>query len=191
MRYMSASHATNFDELSRTLSDLHLGIGAAELHGSLTGYLCAGGMAQTATWLQTLALNEVDDALSGKPDREVFDRFFVGCAEELDDPDLSFAPMLPGDASPIEERAVALVDWCRGFLGGIGLAGADLQTGLSGDSDEILRDLSRIAATRFDEGDSAEDDEEAYAEVVEYVRVGVLLLHNELGAQQARQATRH
>ena len=97
---------------------------------------------------------------------------------------------MPDDEASIDERAIALVDWCRGFLGGLGVSGADVDNGLGGEGGEVLSDLARIAATRFDAGDTAEDDEEAYAEVVEYVRVGVLLLHSVLG-RVPDTATRH
>lgn len=187
---MNDAHATTFAELDRTLSGLRLGIGAAELHGSLTGFRCAGGIAHPGSWLHDLALDEVDDALRGEADRAVVDRLFTNSAGDLDDPELGFTPLLPDDASPIQDRAAALVEWCRGFLGGLGLAGAQVNAGLSGDANEILQDVNRIASTRFDDGDSAEDDEEAYAEVVEYVRVGVLLLHGEL-ARVPGEATRH
>ena len=185
----SADPATHA-ELSEALSTLQLGMSASELHGALAGYLCAGGLSPAREWLSALALEEIDDALGDAPARELFDRLFSGCAADLEDPELAFDLLLPDDTSPMTERAVALVDWCRGFLGGLGLSGADLEQGLSGESSEILSDLARIAATRFDDESGGEEDEEAYAEVVEYVRVGVLLLHGEL-ARSPDDATRH
>lgn len=179
------SHA----ELSQTLSALQLGIGASELHGSLTGYLCAGGMAHSRSWLHELALDEVEDAIADAPEKRVFERFFDDCFDDLEDPDLGFAPLLPDDEVPMSDRAGALVEWCRGFLGGLGLSRCRVDE-LSQEGDEVLKDLGRIAATEFDTGDSATEDEEAYAEVVEFVRVGVMLLHDEL-ARAPRQATRH
>ena len=181
-----ATHA----ELAEALATLRLGMSASELHGSLAGYLCAGGLPDPRRWLHELAIEEVEDAALDSPERLVLDRLFAGCAEGLEDPELSFEPLLPDDAEPIGERAGALVEWCRGFLGGLGLSGAELSGHLSGESDEVLHDLGRIAATKFDSGDTAEEDEDAYAEVVEYVRVGVMLLHNEI-AGQPRSATRH
>ena len=177
-------------EISEVLCALELGISASELHGSLSGYLCAGGLARAASWLHELALDEVEDAIEGAPEREVLDRLFAGCTAELEDPELSFGLMLPDDETPMPERAVALVDWCRGFLGGLGLSGADLEHGLSAEAQEIVADLARIAATRFDQDPGDEEDENAYAEVVEYVRVGTMLLHNEL-ARAPRGVTRH
>jgi uncharacterized protein YgfB (UPF0149 family) len=181
-----ATHA----ELSRALVALQAGISASELHGSLTGFLAAGGMSREGAWLHDLALDQVHDAIGGSADRLLFDRLFAASSAELQDPSLSFDLLLPDDEASIEERAVALVEWCRGFLGGLGVSGADLGEGLGGDAGEVLKDISRIAATRFDAGDTAEDDEEAYAEVVEYVRVGVMLLHSQL-ARPPKEATRH
>jgi yecA family protein len=180
--------AATYAELAETLATLRLGMTASELHGSLAGYLCAGGTPDPRNWLHELAIEDAEDA--GDAEHAVLDRLFAGCAEGLEDPELSFEPLLPDDDEPIGERAGALVEWCRGFLGGLGLSGAELQGHLSGESDEVLHDLGRIAATRFDRGDTAEEDEDAYAEVVEYVRVGVMLLHNEI-AGQPRNATRH
>lgn len=185
---MQAAPATHA-ELAETLSALSLGLSASELHGSLTGFLCAGGLSASGSWLQDLALDEVEDALGDSPRRELFVRLFDECAELLDDPDYAFEPLLPDDEAPIAERAGALVEWCRGFLGGLGLSGSLAHEGLAGDAGEVLTDLGRIAATSFDTGE-ADDDEDAYSEVVEYVRVGVLLLHGEL-ARAPRDATRH
>jgi hypothetical protein len=181
-----ATHA----ELAEALATMQLGMSASELHGALAGYLAAGGMSPAREWLSALALEEIDDALGDAPARELFDRLFSGCAADLEDPELAFDLLLPDDTEPMGERAIALVDWCRGFLGGLGLAGADLEQGLTSEASEILGDLARIAATRFDEESGGEDDEVAYAEVVEYVRVGVLVLHQEL-ARSPDDATRH
>ena len=50
----------------------------------------------------------------------------------------------------------------------------------------MLADFGRIAASRFDY-DDAEEDETALGEVLEFVRVGVLLLRTEL-TRAARRA---
>lgn len=182
--------APDFDTLSQTLRRLEAGVGAAELDGALAGFLCAGGTVASDRWLPALALGELDESLDRAGDREFFKSFFLGLARDLDDPEFGFSPLLPGDEEPVADRAAAMVDWCRGFLGGLGLAGVDLTAGLAGDSGEVVGDLGRIAATEFDPGDTDADDEEAYAEMVEYIRVGVILLHQQLALSQS-EATRH
>jgi hypothetical protein len=114
---------------------------------------------------------------------------FAECSAALDDPELRFEPLLPDAETPIDTRADALVDWCRGFLGGLGLGGGS-GTSVSDDASEILRDLGTIAGSRF-EYENAEEDESALAEVVEFVRVGVLLLHAEMDVPQQRDVTLH
>jgi uncharacterized protein len=178
------------DELARSLARLRLGVGASELHGSLAGFLCAGGMAQPDSWLAELALDEAAEVVADSGEVELFQRLFESVSVDLADPDLGFQPLLPADDVPMPERTAALVDWCRGFLGGVGLSGVDLSAGLEGDLGEVLGDFDRIASSAFSEGDDAEDDEEAWAEVVEYVRVGALLVRTEL-ARAPGEATRH
>jgi uncharacterized protein len=174
MNSTTISHA----ELGMALHELEFGVAASDLHGSLTGFLCGGGVASPRNWLQRLEI-ETDAGIETHARMELLNRLFRDCRAQLDDPGFAFEPLLPGDGEPLVERADALVQWCRGFLGGLGLSGADAGSGLSEDGAEILRDFGTIAASHF-EYDDAEEDESALVEVLEFIRVGVLLLHSEL-----------
>jgi uncharacterized protein YgfB (UPF0149 family) len=55
----------------------------------------------------------------------------------------------------------------------------DLQA-LGDEADEILRDITAITQVGVDPEDSDDSNEEAYAELVEFVRVGVQLLFERL-----------
>ena len=180
---MSRSALTHA-ELTRASQTLRLGMGASDLHGSLTGYLCAGGRAGAEEWPAALELE-----LEPKADPEVLRRLYRYCRAQLDDPDLGFEPLLPESGASVEQRADALVEWCRGFLGGVGLSGATLGA-LSPDATEVLADIGRIAASRFDYEDD-EEDESALSEVLEFVRVGVLLLHTELTRPRSARHSVH
>jgi hypothetical protein len=184
---MSQPASISYADLHAALADLRFGVGASDLHGSLTGFLCGGGKATQGNWLQRL---EIEPEEGEAPASPVFDHLFQQCREQLDDPELGFEPLLPDEDAPLAQRADALVDWCRGFLGGIGLAGVNTQRGLSDDGAEILRDFGTIAASRF-EVDDAEEDESALSEVLEFIRVAVLLLHTELDAGAAPRGTVH
>lgn len=162
-------------DLAHSSRVAQLGVQASDLHGSLTGFLCAGGATTPQRWLSDLAL----DADQVGAEADVFEQLHADVSIALDDSGLGFEPLLPPDSAPLAERAQALVDWCRGFLGGIGLADvAGRVAALDDDGREILRDLGEIAASRLDFTDS-EEDEQSLAELVEYVRVGVLTLHAE------------
>ena len=57
---------------------------------------------------------------------------------------------------------------------------------LPGEAGEIVRDLSEITRVGVDAEDSLESNEGAYAELVEFVRVGVQLLFEELEPLRAQ-----
>jgi uncharacterized protein YgfB (UPF0149 family) len=165
-------------QLSVALTPLRLGISASEVHGSLTGFLCGGGQTDALHWLDALEL-QPDTPIGPGATQDVLKRVYDECIGWFEDPELTFDPLLPPEAVELDTRSEALVDWCRGFLGGIGLAGVGSGNKLSAEANEILGDFATIAATAF-ENANAEEDENALVEVVEFLRVGVMLLHAEL-----------
>lgn len=182
---------TTHADLTQLLDGLEVAVGASDLHGSLTGLISARAAPPAGDWLGRLAFEDLADALARGADRAPFDALLAETGAALDDPDCGFEPLLPEADAPLAARSAALVEWCRGFLGGLGLAGAgaDLERRLSAAGREMLGDLARIGAARFDD-DDGEEAEAAYAEIVEYVRVGVLLLRDEL-REAAHPPTRH
>ncbi|MCC7249068.1 MAG: UPF0149 family protein [Lysobacter sp.] len=160
------------NEVEDEIRSRRLGVGGSELHGALCGWLAGGGVAEG--WLaQVLA----DDSVAAPTAGDALDRLRGATATQLGDSEFGFELLVPeGDASLIE-RSGALFDWCRGFLGGFGLAAGD-RAALSDESREALEDLAKLAAaTAQDDGD--EDDETALAEIEEFVRVAALLLHGD------------
>ena len=177
---MKAAGIVGHDEIHALIMRLQLGTEASDLHGSLCGYLAGGGSLRQVPMLAALQLD--DQAVSPTPaDRALLERLATQCETELADPELGFEPLLPEDDRPLAERVEAMVDWCRGFLGGFGLAGATAHAQLSEEAQEILRDLGMIAGSSFDFGDE-DEDEDALIEVQEFVRMGAMLLHTECAA---------
>ncbi|HET6431181.1 UPF0149 family protein [Dyella sp.] len=180
---MTARTHVEFDDLDDLIHRLKLGTSASELHGSLCGYLAGGGRVGRQPLLSLLHLD--GEAPAPAPaDAALLERLSVQAGSQLADPDLGFEPMLPADDRPLAERAEATVEWCRGFLGGFGLAGTDAHANLSEEAREILRDLGTIAATSLDLGNEA-DDEDALIELHEFVRVGAMLLQTECAGDPA------
>jgi len=174
------SHAAVAGELQR----LAIGVDADELHGSLCGYLSAGGERLPTEWPGRLALDPIDDRHLA-PDRPLGQLYGASLAQ-LDDDGLGFSLLLPDEAT-VEVRAEALLGWCRGFIGGFGLAQGQAS---SDDAEEALADLARIASSGLTFEDP-EQDEEALEELVEFVRVAVLLLRSECGPPPPRATTLH
>ncbi len=172
-------------ELSKALASLRLGVDASDLHGSLTGFFCAGGRASIEDWLDVLALDPDSGSLARNG---TLQQFFRNCRTQFDGTAAQIVPLLPAPGAALAQRADALVEWCRGFLGGFGLAGTATRVALSADASEILADFGKIAASRFDYSDGAED-EHALIEVFDFARNGAALLHREIAAG-ARVAAR-
>ena len=182
---MSEPELPALDDVDRELRKHRLGIDGAELHGGLCGFLAGGGKAERRTWLaQVLADAELVFAPAAD---DPLDRLYQTTREQLASPDFGFALLLPEGDEPVDVRGDALLAWCRGFLGGFGLAHTAAGN-LSEESEEALADLGRIAASDLSYEDP-ERDEDAYAEVLEFVRVAVLLVHSDcvLGPEHRRR----
>lgn len=181
---MSEAQLPDHDELVAELQALEAGIDPCELHGSLCGFLSGGGKHDRQRWL---ALVMADPLLSAPDADGAMDRLYSASTRQLDSPDFEFEMLLPPDERPVSERGDGLVAWCRGFLGGFGLA-AGAKPPLSEESEEALGDIARIASSDLSYEDP-EADEDALAEVAEFIRVAVLLLHSDcvLGPRHRRK----
>lgn len=161
------------DQVASGARALGITLAPAELHGALCGWLAGGGAAGADWPAKVLA----DDALPPAPAGGPLAQLHESSASQFDDRDFSFELLLPGADASLAERSGALFDWCRGFLGGFGLA-AGANPPLSEESQEALVDIARLAAASpQDEGD--EEDEDALTEIEEFVRVAALLLHGD------------
>jgi uncharacterized protein YgfB (UPF0149 family) len=149
-------------------------VSAAELHGLLLGRSCAGAGFDLAPWLQDAA------ELLGITPQDNLLQALTGLQDlvrgELTGEDIAVVLLLPSDEAPLAERAIALGQWCQGFLGGFGLTGG--ACALSAEAMEVLQDLSSIAQVQS-ALDESEDGESDYMEVMEYLRVAPLLLFSE------------
>jgi hypothetical protein len=170
-------------EVTAELHALAVGMDASELHGSLCGYLSGGEAPPREAWIGPVLADPEPVAI---PRDGPLDRLFTATAELLESPDFGFELLLPPADAAVSERGEALLGWCRGFLGGFGLA-AGAEPPLSEESRDALADLGRIAASELSYEDP-DNDEDALEEVAEFVRVAALLLHSDcvLGPRHRR-----
>ena len=68
---------------------------------------------------------------------------------------------------------------CQGFLYGLAAGGIKQGSKMPADSTELMRDFIEISQAAFDDEES-ENSEDDYMQLVEFVRVGVLLINEEL-----------
>ena len=166
----------DYSYIQSTLSASHALADAAEAHGTLAGALCALVPYRLEDWLAEI-LPEGIRAASADP---ALQTLYDATVAALSDRQMDFDLLIPGEDRPIEERTQALTSWCSGFLYGLGSNGAADPERLPGDLGEIVRDLTEITHADVDTTDTAEANESALAELVEFVRVGVQLVFEEL-----------
>lgn len=94
--------------------------------------------------------------------------------------DFTLELFLPDDSCPLAERSEALVQWCEGFLNGLGFTGLPEFDLLSDEGREVIQDLYKICRIDVENiAETGEDEEIAFMELVEYVRMGAMLLYEE------------
>lgn len=158
---------------------------AAECHGWLVGLICARGGLEWKEWSAMVAPSVNSDDLLAQEDLAILEKLYEETQEQLNDTALDFHPLLPGDENDIEDRIVALGEWCQGYLFGLSEGGLRELDNLPEDSAEVIRDMVEIGSAEGYELEGGEEDEEAYSELLEYVRTGVLLINEELNPSKA------
>jgi uncharacterized protein len=169
---------SNYAQIQRLMSESRAVSEPAEAHGTLAGALCATGAYRLEDWLAEIL---PEGALSGNAApllRGIYEQTRAALNGTL----MQFELLLPEDEEPIEQRTEALTLWCNGFVYGLGTSGAPDPERLPGDAGEIVRDLAHIMRAGVDEREGLEANEAALAELVEFVRVGVQVVFEELGA---------
>lgn len=168
--------ARRLDELTRSLAGAGATIEAPEAHGLITGAACAGDTEAGTAVLEVLGEGDPADP-AWRDARDRLAALAVEIHRTLQSEDFTFQPLLLPDSAPLSRRADSLAQWCQGFLYGLTLAGYGDFSRLPGDLPELMNDFREIAY-HFgpdEEIDGASEEEEAYTELVEYVRTGAML----------------
>lgn len=187
----------DISQLDELLITVDSALGASESHGALCGMLCAQGSIEVSTWMLQV-LGEHDESSPALRDvgQKLLKIHQISVAQ-MNDNDIEFELMLPDDNENLEDRVEALGTWCQGFVYGLALGGIKEDTELPDDSKELIRDIIEISRAGYvvdeeaeqavaDENNS-EEDEVAFMEVSEYVRMGILLVYEELQPLQSSQ----
>jgi yecA family protein len=169
----------NHHELEQLLHAADAEGGASEAQGLLAGIICAGGKSEPALWLAHLlgentlsaAANEISEQLTS---------LHTDILRQFNDDAFGFNLILPDDDTPLSVRTEALSQWCGGFLYGLALGGIREDAEMPANVSEVMKDFYEISHARFAYETTDDADEAAYMEIAEYVRMSVLLLHEEL-----------
>jgi len=182
--------------------------GISESHGLITG-LIAGqpDLDVESLWLHWAGLNldtdqDIDDPADPQAShREHLEAALEAIQGQLQSAEMTFEALVPAMDQPLAQRTEGLAHWCGGFLAGFGASGAVIK---DEEASEVLALLSEIAraSSAIDETETdgtegavdanadLESEEAAFVELVEFVKVAVLLLHEECRLNQASASDR-
>lgn len=172
----------HFHDLEHALAAVGAHMGAAESQGLLCGLVSGQADTDAPHWIAQVL---EDTEPKGEPARTVLELLAVTWQETLrglEDSDLGLDLLLPEDSEDMPERALALGRWCQGFLYGVGQAE---QRQLPDPVEEAIGSLADIA--RVDSDNAGDAEEEDYAELVEFVRVAVLMVREHLRPARRKQ----
>jgi uncharacterized protein YgfB (UPF0149 family) len=181
-------------KVNAAITALELGVDAAELHGGICGLLCTQGPGAMSLWIQGDASSGDSQSAEWASAADCLHEAEAVTWRALNDPTLSFYPLLPDPEDSLATRVAAVAHWCHGFVTGLGLGGYSSEDAAFDDDDggvrnelaELIEDFVEISragvgADEIDEADQADFD---LAEVIEYVRVGVQFVFETLSPQR-------
>ena len=151
----------------------------AECHGIGCGLLCRLPDASLDAFIGLLDMLEVVKA-PGRGLRMALEELLNATGAQLSDEDMGFSLWLPNDEEMLEERTMALAQWCSGFLAGLGSSGDETLKAMSDEANDALQDLQQISTADVADTTESEEDEIAFTEIVEYIRIVILMIREDL-----------
>lgn len=160
-----------FSEVNDVLKSASTPFNPSQIHGLICGLICGD---EQISWEGILEKNKQLRGL------EILQTVFDASYNQVHEFSFEFTLLLPDDTEDINQRAEALGLWCQGFLTGLEQSNIPLKKRSPSELTETINDLIEIAKVNYGDIVDNEEDESAYYELVEYVRLAVLMVFNEL-----------
>ena len=181
------SSEIDIEQIKADLIKLGSELSPSEVHGTLCGVLCGKSNITVHEWLSLTLLRSSEDASQPVMSRDLlleavtesFKRFFLATITELSDNNLKFYPLLPEDGSEAV-RLEAIAQWAQGFLMGLSIAGIKSVSEYPEEVTEFIEAMASISTAGEYDLAGDESDEEAIIEFIEFIRMGVLFMNEEM-----------
>lgn len=176
-----------YQEIDQVLQHTSLKLHPAQVHGVITGLICADPNSKKG-WEEL-----VTGQKEANKTHEILQKIYENTANQLADFLFEFQLILPSDRTALPERAEALTLWCQGFLTGLKLKQVDIEGREESDITEAIDDIIEIAKMNYEEVVASEEDEAAFMELVEYVRMAAILIYQDLqpGNKSKENSSKH
>ena len=180
----------NREEIEQTLAKLNVEMDASECQGVLVGLLIAKGSVDGSDLQQALAPSLEAGNLLAQEAMKQMQTFLHSTQAQLSDSSCAFNPMLADDSDNMDDKLDLLSAWVQGFLMGLAHGGVADYSKLPEEAAEFAEDMVDMAQVNsYELEDDEEANEEAYMELVEYLRTGILLMNELMHPTQAPPLT--
>jgi uncharacterized protein len=166
----------DYDDVATALAAADVELSPAETHGLITGVVSFQQPPHLAHAL--FGLGNTPRTPAADHLLEVAQVLAQDIRRRLEETDFEFEPMLGNEALPAQVEGVAA--WARGYVLGLAAGGVRDTDQLRGDAGEFLLDTISIGEAELDEDTDPEQQERELVEIIEYLRVGVQLVYEEL-----------
>lgn len=165
-----------YAELNDVLNEYQMGITASELHGMLTGFYVSGNYDKAACF--ELIADFANDG-NAFPDAIItsLEKLYHFTDQQFSSPFFEFSLLISND-EPFQTQINDVTDWISQFLFGFGVSKQKL-TDVSNDVKEVINDLNQLALLSYDDEYDLTENEKMLDEVIEYVRIAVMLCYEE------------
>lgn len=165
----------DYNELTSALNQTALKLHPSQVHGLINGILC-GSLDAKVAWEDLITGGEKK---TGKV-HDILLKLYQASAKQLAEFLFEVTLVLPGDDESLPNRAEALTLWCQGFLTGLKIVHVKITDREASDVTEAIDDLIEIAKMSYENVVASEEDETAYNELLEFVRMAVILIYQDL-----------
>ena len=177
----------DYNLVSAALGRLEISADASECQGAISAVVCLTGTSGLEPWLAA-HFPEIEEAAGtgnalARETKQLLSDLYHHVHDQLHSGEFNYELLMPDESDALELRTHALSHWCQGFLLGLRYGGVTDINKFSGELAEILQDITEISQVSGNGLENNEEEEQSYTELVEYLRVGVMLFFETLQNQ--------
>jgi yecA family protein len=171
--------ADAYSVLQQKLSIANASLEAAEVHGVICGVI-SSNQELPVYWFDELFDQAEEGDLLVADCRSEVEALYEDTRQQVEGAGMGMQLLLPDDESSLASRALAVSQWCQGFLYGIGLSGDESAKLLSEEAKEAIEDIASFTRMDVDSLEESEDEEDALIEITEFLWVAAMVIREAL-----------
>ena len=173
-----------YSEIDLLRCKANVAIDISEYHGTICAYLCCDSFQEDDLLPKEVNFDGRSVSVQIIEFKHALYELISETINSFNDTEMSFYPFLPPDSEKLSIRAHSLSIWCQGFIDALGTFISERRLTINQSDQtfigEIIEDFSQISTLSKTAVESGNEEELAYFEVVEFVRVGTQLVYEEL-----------